>query len=448
MAKTSTEYRSNTLRLIPTEDQSTELRLLAHRVSALWNVANYTSRQRFIARQGVPSYATLCRDLRTHPVYRSLPSDIAQEILKKLSEAWTSFFALRARWARGELQDKPGLPRYRKDRRSGRAHETLIPIKSNRSYAVSSQHAALTLPRDRRNHGRLNVPYRGLRRHTGSEGRAEIRFDTGRGRWYLQYSVNAPPRTPRAWNRSAAIDLGVRILASVSIEGEPGALHFSGRDVLKDWDYWGRQIASHQRELAHRGKKSSQRLRRLYLVRQDRLKHAWEAIAAKTVHHLKCHRVGTVYLGHPRNILRKRSYHGPWSDRIHNFWGFDRALRILEKHLRRARIQSLRVGERGSSSTCTVDPTPEDRSHKVVRTPRHLLSCRTCGLRMHSDQAGSRNILRQQIPSIRWDRVKATPRTETLRWNSHRWADCENPYATHSSPSTVRSPKAQLSLSL
>jgi putative transposase len=43
-----------------------------------------------------------------------LPSDIAQEVIRKLAEAWKSFRALRKDHMAGTLKQKPGLPRYRK----------------------------------------------------------------------------------------------------------------------------------------------------------------------------------------------------------------------------------------------------------------------------------------------------------------------------------------------
>ena len=421
-------HRANVVRLDPTPAQESDIRDVARRVSALWNVANYECRQRFLAKAGVPSYSRLCALVAQHSLYRSLPSDVAQEVLKKVSEAWRSYFGLRKKWAAGELPDKPGLPRYRKDRRTGEYREDFVPIKHDRSYEVAARAVSVVLPRDlrERHGGRLAVAYRGQRRYTGEGGRAEVGYDAGRGRWYFRWSVAWEVAADRPHARAAGIDLGVRVLASVSVEGSPVATHFSGREVLKDWDYFGRRIAAHQRGLAHRGRKSSRRLRRLHQRRRGRLVHAWEVIAAQIVRRLKREKVGLVYIGWPKDIRRERSYGALWNGRVHNFWSFELALRILEKHLRRARIRVERVGERGTSSTCPMDEHPVEKTHDVVRAPRHVLSCKTCGHRIHSDQAGSRNILRFQKPGVSWDGLEASPGTETLRWQHHRWVDSVN----------------------
>src|SRR5712691_8038106 len=101
----------NRFRLDPTTDDVHQLRILGDRVSALWNAANYTCRQAFLAKTGVPSYPALYRAFRGQPIYRALPSDIAQETLKKVREAWSSFFSLLKLWKAGELEERPGLPK-------------------------------------------------------------------------------------------------------------------------------------------------------------------------------------------------------------------------------------------------------------------------------------------------------------------------------------------------
>lgn len=418
--------RTNRVRLLPGRDAERTLRLLGDRVSALWNAANYACRQAFLSGGKVPGYAALCADLKTHETYRALPSDIAQEVLKKLSEAWKSYFALRERWKRGAQEDKPGLPRYRK-RKNGSRPADLIPIKCGRSYAVDSRTVALTLPADlRKGSGRIHLPYRGLRRYDGKPGRAEIAFDAGRGRWYFRYAVEFPVTKVAAGERTAGIDLGVRVLASVSIEGCETALHFLGREVLKDWDYWGRKIAAHMRELSHRpaGSRSSKRLRRLCRKRQARWEHAWEALAARIVSVLKASRVGRVVLGWPKDIRREADYTRKWNGRIHGFWSFDRASRIIEKHCARVGVRVERVLEHGTSATC-----PSCGSKEVTRRPWSMLRCRACGLVMEANQAASRNIAKKNKPNL-WDGAEAAPRTEALRWTNHRWADSSNPLQT------------------
>jgi putative transposase len=426
--------KANRYRLRPDRDTERTLRMVGDRVSALWNAANYSCRGAFLSsgKKRVPGYVALCDIFKRHGAYRALPSDVAQETLKKLSEAWGSYFEVRALWKAGQIETRPGLPKYRKDRTTGKRPMDLIPIKSDRSYRIDAHRISVTLPADLRrvDGGRLEIPYLGLRRYIGKGKRGELRYDGGRGRWYFHQSVEAVDNRPKrsSWSKAAAIDLGIRNLVSLSVEGEHGAIHFSGREVLEDFDYWGRRIATHQKELSHRpkGERSSKRLKRLYSKRRDRLTHAWEAIASRVVAALKLRKVGVVYIGWPKDIRREVSYGKKLNGRIHNFWSFDRASRILEKHLRRAGIAIERARERGTSSTC-----PCCDSENVVRRPWDTLRCEECGARMDSDVAGSRNILARNKPAVRWETpsgegAEAAPEPELLWWNKHRWRDVPN----------------------
>lgn len=107
----------------------------------------------------------------------------------------------------------------------------------------------------------------------GQDAAGELLYHSLRNRWTFNWSVQMPAPVARP-GRVAGIDLGIRVLASLSIEGLSQSVHFAGRDVLKEWRYWNRQLARHQQEIAHRNKKSSKRLRRLYAKRKARLRHA------------------------------------------------------------------------------------------------------------------------------------------------------------------------------
>jgi putative transposase len=170
-------HKVNVYRLCPTAAQRAVLRDLGDRVSALWNAANYRCRQNYLAHLGVPGYTELCSTLISDPNYRRLPSDIAQEVLAKLTEAWTSYFALLERYHHKEVSDKPGLPKYRKNK-DGTRPANLIVIKHPRSYRITPQSVDLSLPPDlRTTAGRLLLDHRGIRRWNGRDGRVEIVFD-------------------------------------------------------------------------------------------------------------------------------------------------------------------------------------------------------------------------------------------------------------------------------
>jgi hypothetical protein len=74
---------------------------------------------------------------------------IAQKVLKKLSEAWTGYFELRAKLREApDKNQKPGLRRYRKNRKSRKRHFGLIPIKHLRSYAIDAKDISPRAPHE------------------------------------------------------------------------------------------------------------------------------------------------------------------------------------------------------------------------------------------------------------------------------------------------------------
>ncbi len=419
--------RTNTLRLQRMRASYQTLDVIAERVDRLWNIANYRCRQEFIHAGHVPGYAGLCTFAHTHfkKDYERLPSDIAQEVLKKLAEAWQGFFELQVRFRQGKLTHRPGLPRYRKYRDKSYPKD-FIPIKSPRSYSISNGGSfALTLPADLRSahgatRGRLLIPFRGKLRYPGQDGRAELRYDKADRIWRVTVSTELEDkRMPEDSGRAAAIDLGLRVTASLTIEGQAVAHHFAGRELMKDYQYWTRRIARHQQELAARGLKSSRRLLRLYARRRRRLDHGLRSIAKAIAGLCRACVVQRVYIGWPKGIRDEVKVCKDWRGRIHNYWSFALFSGYLESALTKNRILSRRVGERGTSSTCPWTLRPE---HKVVRSPRWKLSCRDCDKSMHSDAAGSANILALQKPGTDRDGVKAPPALRTYEWDKHSWA--------------------------
>lgn len=422
--------RSNTLRLQQSGTSYGALEIVAERVDRLWNVADYHCRQEFIHGRRVPGYEGLCTFAHTRfkDDYERLPSDIAQEVLKKLAEAWKGFHALNRRFKAGELAHRPGLPKYRKYRDKSYPKD-FIPIKTSRSYSISNGLFALTLPADLRSahratQGRLLIPFRGKLRYSGKGGRAELRYDKADRLWRVAVSTEVedkrmPEESCRPQDRAAAIDLGLRISASLTIEGQGKAHHFAGRELMKDYQYWTRRIAAHQQELAARGLVSSRRLSRLYATRSRRLEHGLRSIAKAIAGLCRASGVKVVYIGWPKGIRNDVKVCKDWRGRIHNYWSFGIFSGYLAQSLTKNRILSRRVGERGTSSTCPWTCNPR---HHTVRRPRWKLSCRDCDKSMHSDAAGSTTLLAFQKPGTDRDGVKATPALRTHEWDKHSWA--------------------------
>ncbi len=202
----------------------------------------------------MPSYETLCSEFKEHLAYRALSTHIGQEVIKKARKAWDSFFALLRLWKKGKLEKRPGLPRYWKDRRTGKRTFCVIPVKAPTSYALDSR----TLPRDlRKEHGgRLVLHTKGVLRFPGTPKTLELEDDWVKKRWYAHQVVEVPEVVRKTRHEKyAALDLGARVLAALAVEGLDHQILFSGRGVWKDFLYWTKRIAGERQGLPGPGAK-------------------------------------------------------------------------------------------------------------------------------------------------------------------------------------------------
>ena len=293
--------KTNVVRLLPDKRTVEILRAVGDRASALWNAANYVCRQAFIKHEKVPSYSALCALMKGSPDYRALPTHIGQEVLKKLSKSWISFFALRRSFANGEIKYKPGMPKYRKDRKTGGRPWDYIPVKSTLAYAVKGSVIHLAAPGDLSDN-RIEIPFRGIIRHNGDFKTCELLYDNAKKRWYANLVVDCAERIiPQKAEKHAAGDIGARRAITISIEGDTQSIIYSSRQSWKDYKYWSRCIAREKSRLSLQGYKTSRRLQGLYRSRRLRLRHAIEALSADTVLRLKRGGVTHFTAGYPVN---------------------------------------------------------------------------------------------------------------------------------------------------
>ena len=144
--------RTLKIRLYPTREQKQALRELQLRCSKLWNRANYLIRQEFFKSGKIFSYETVYNLVRNSPEYKALPTDIAQAVLKKLSESWKSFKELKKLEKQNKLPPhikKVSPPKYFKDRKKNQTLPmSVIPILAPRSYSLGDFSFSFAVPKD------------------------------------------------------------------------------------------------------------------------------------------------------------------------------------------------------------------------------------------------------------------------------------------------------------
>ena len=280
------------VRLYPTGEEKQKLRQLQLKCSYLYNRVNYILRQQYFSFGKVEiSDGILYRLAKDLPEYKALPSDIAQEVLKKLSEDWKSFLKLKKLEKEGKLPShikKVSPPKYKKDRRKNQTFPMNIYIKTGRSYRLGDYEFELTVPKDinsrrLRVRAKYSVPYKNVK----SFGRAEVFCKAGEWWCYATVNLQRKERRPlgELGERLAGIDFGIKNFLTLAVETDKGieVFQFKSRELIKDYKRWNRKIAKYQLILNKSGAKTSKKLQKLYIKRERRLKQSINSMLNRVV---------------------------------------------------------------------------------------------------------------------------------------------------------------------
>ena len=232
----------------------------------------------------------------------------------------------------------------------------------------------------------------------------------------MTIKVEKPPL--RGGNKPLYIDLGVVNLATVWFEGLKQPIAFSGRTVLADWWYWTRRIAKEQSRLARINRaKTSKRLRKLYVIRQRRFRHAVNAMIKTIVEDAHRLEISKIVLGKLKGIRDNKN--GKANAMINNFWSFDY---IIKRFREKAEEYGIKLEEKSEYKTSSECPFCHS---KGARRYRGLFYCGKCGMAMNADAVGALNMARNDgaiIPSPSWSRDNGVVAHPTLLvWNGMKW---------------------------
>ena len=259
--------RTATIRLLPDRSAEAKLKALCSLASKLWNEDNYVRRRQFFESKRVDLKSTYKEFYEKYKML--IGSATTQQILNKNDEAWKSFFKLL------KLKKQGKLPRFMKRinppgyRKKGKSRELWVVLKKDQYEIKGDKIIVKGLGAI----GRIEVEYRGFIHLRGGQGRMEIRYDPGRGRWHahITYEVRERfaegnwvevPRRPKG-NLEAGTDIGVNNLMAVYVENGRTIL-VNGRPLKAMSHYWIKKISEYQSTLNKYGLKTSRRLRLMY----------------------------------------------------------------------------------------------------------------------------------------------------------------------------------------
>ena len=402
--------RTNTFAVRPLSEQDEQLlRELFDASASLWNELNYERRQNFFDGESVWDTT----DYRKQYV-GVLGSATAQQVIRKNSEAWRSFFAARED---GEDTAPPG---YWGNEDEGRQLQTYI---RNDQYTLKiGERSRLEIPvgQDLKEeygvgyHERLRLEVAGDPKWEGEQGRLELYYDGVSDTFRAFQPVSVPDSrqdSPLA-EESAALDVGANnLVACTTTTGQQ--FLYEGRDLFARFRETTGEIARLQSKLRE-GRYSSRRIQRLYRKRTRRRDHAQNALVGDLIERLYDEGVATVYVGDLADVLSKH-WSAEVNEKTHQFWAYrsfiDRLATTAEEYGITVEIKS----EAYTTSEC-----PACGEREATERDGDLFRCR-CGYEGHADLGASRTFLEQQSGTNL--EVGSMARPVRLTWDDHEWSE-------------------------
>ena len=291
--------RTNTFVVRPCSEQDKRLlREVLDASASLWNELTYERRQQYFDGESVWDTA----DYRKQYV-GVLGSATAQQLIRKSTSAWKSFFSLK------ENDEPCSPPGYWGNEEEGRELRTYV---RNDQYTLETgDRSRLEIPVGtelKAKYGlghteRLRLEVAGTPKWDGKQGRLELYYDEALGQFRAFQPVTVDDSrldSPLA-DETAALDIGANnIVACTTTTGQQYL--YGGRDLFERFRETTREIARLQSKLRD-GRYTSKRIRRLYRRRTRRRDHAMDALARNLMQRLYAEGISTVYVGDLTDVL-------------------------------------------------------------------------------------------------------------------------------------------------
>jgi putative transposase len=401
--------RTNTFAVRPLSTQDEQLlRDLLDASASLWNELNYERRQNFFDSNSVWDTA----DYRKQYI-GVLGSATAQQVIRKNSEAWRSFFAAREN---GEDTAPPG---YWGNEDEGRELRTYI---RNDQYTLETgERSRLEIPvgQDLKEkyglgyHDRLRLEVIGDPKWEGEQGRLELYYDEVDDTFRAIQPVTVPDsrRDSPIAEESAALDVGANNLVACTTTTGQQYL-YEGRDLFARFRETTEEICRLQSKLRE-VRYSSRRIRRLYRKRTRRRDHAQDALVRDLMERLYDEGVATVYVGDLTDVLSEH-WSAEVNEKTHQFWAYrsfiDRLATTAEEYGIAVEVES----EAYTTAECPVcgERDETERDGDVFRC--------SCGYEGHADLDASQTFLERQAGE---SEVGSMARPVRLKWDDHNWSE-------------------------
>ena len=373
----------------------------------LFNVGTYESRQQYFTNQIAVKYPDLYKITKTHENYGLLYSQVAQQSLKSVAESFTSFRALEKLANKGEIHQKPRLPRYRT---KGGMYPVSYP---GQALKVIGNKVRLPLGKKGKEYFGKDALWVPLPERIKNCQIKELRLIPRNGTVWVEYVYES--LTEQALSCSLevtgilGIDRGINNwLTCVSSNGKPFIIDGLR---LKSWNQWfNKEKARIQSEHAiHKLPKgfSSKRLQQLSEIRTRRMRDAVNKAVRNIVDYCENHQINVLVFGWNKGQKQEVNM-GVVTNQ--NFVQIPTA-KVKDRLQQECDLRGWRFVEQDESYTSKasfldrdilpvkVGEKPDNWQPSGKRIKRGLY-CSSAGLLINADVNGAANIIRKSKVAI------------------------------------------------
>jgi putative transposase len=374
--------RTNIVELKPNKTQKNILKEMMLLSSCVYNMANYQVRQAIIKKEKIPSFFDIQKTLQIKDDYKLLGRSYSLPRIQIYSETNSARFKL----IKTKTQKKVGLPKYLKNRKTNTTIPSYLVI-DNSQYKFTDKNVRIPLSNQMRKKHKLTqfkIKYNGILKHKGKQLRGQIHYKNNK--FYLYQSVEVKDKKENTNTNKVGIDLGIkRIFAIYTNTGKQKII--GNKRFFKQWKYYTNQISKEQQYLETINRKTSNKLKKLFVNRNKYQDNLYNNITSKLFKILNRNQIKQIYIGDVKNI-RETKNNKKTNQMINNYWSFDKLYKKIQNKAEEYDIELNKITEEYSSRTC-----PICQNNNKTNCNDRIFKCSNCKFTHDRDIVGARNIL-------------------------------------------------------
>ena len=393
-------YLTSVSKLKLSKEQFIVIDTMAYRAKALYNSSLYELNKHFETNKEYLNYNSTDLLMKNHPentVYRSLPSALSQQIIKKLHKDYASFFALLKKKQNADYDKQIDIPKFK--RKDSRKELIYTKSKTSSSFLFKDGWIYITVPEDL-NKGRLKLcKIPDYLKNKDFDNEIKILEIVPKLDYYeLHIKYEAESIAPNNLNSNwCSIDLGLNNLCTVTSNIHKAYL-INGRAIKSMNQKYNKRIAKLRSATEKsQNKFKSKELNRLFSKRGHKLNNEIHKITDFIVKSVLEKKIDFVVIG----------YNKEWKQNIdlgkrnnQNFVQipFSKILNQLTYKLQQNGIE-VHLQEESYTSKCSYFDNEEIKKHETYKGNRNKrgLFITSTGIRINADVNGSLNIHRKFI---------------------------------------------------